>query len=565
MSTQNESVGQFGQKNTASIDTSEKASATGDESFEQQAEPLEPKQDAQMPAREISGWKWVVVIAAIYSSQFLFALDNTIVANVQPVIVNEFDAVDKLSWLSVSFLIGAAGTNLAWGKAYAQFNAKWTYIGCVLFFEIGSAICGAAPTIDAFIIGRAICGVSGAGMYVGLMTLIAVTTTMHERPMYVSGGGLVWGIGTVLGPIVGGAFTDSSATWRWSFYINLCVGAVCAPVYLFMLPNRDPRPGVSLLDRAREMDYVGAVLMVGAFVAGVMAVSFGGVMYPWGSPTIIGLFCCSGVLFFILGLQQAFTIFTTVTRRICPVEFFKSRTVLILFAMTSAGGTAIFLPIYMAPLFFQFTRGDNALESGVRLLPFIMVMIVAVIANGALLSKFGYYMPWYLAGGVFVAVGGGLMYTVGASTSAANVYGYTVIIGIGVGLFAQASFSVAQAVVEPAMIPSAVGFISTAQIFGITIALAIANAIFLNTSKSGIHAILPDVATKVIEQTIAGAKSDFFQNLPAEIRAQVLEVIVNSQAKTYTLVIAAGALAAILSLLLKREKLFVPAGAGGGP
>ncbi|KAF7183034.1 hypothetical protein CNMCM7691_002869 [Aspergillus felis] len=318
-------------------EVSEKATSTGSDAEAQRGGDSVPE-DPKTPPREISGWKWFLVVLAIYSSQFLFALDNTIVANVQPVIVSNFNSVEKLPWVSVAFLIGAAGTNLIWGKVFGQFNGKWTYILSVFVFEVGSAVCGAAPNMNALIIGRAICGVSGSGMYVGLMTLLAATTTIHERPMYVGGGGFIWGVGTVLGPIIGGAFTDSSAGWRWAFYINLCVGAVCAPVYLFLLPNKDPRPGVSLRERANTMDHLGGILTIGAMVTGVMAVSFGGVMYPWDSGRIIGLFCCSGVLFILLGLQQVFTIFTSVTHRVLPVEFFKGRTVLILFATTPAGG-----------------------------------------------------------------------------------------------------------------------------------------------------------------------------------------------------------------------------------
>ncbi|KAI3336419.1 putative MFS drug efflux transporter [Xylariaceae sp. AK1471] len=549
-------------KETDAFKSQENTTLNGHDNQEKQSEndstdPLPEDAHQQPPPRDLPGWKWTLVILAIYSSQFLFALDQTIVANVQPVIVEEFDAVAKLPWLSVGFLIGAAGTNLVWGKVYAQFNVKWTYIACILFFEVGSAICGAAPTIDALIVGRAICGVSGAGMYVGLMTQLAVLTTLQERPVYIGGAGLIWGLGTVLGPIIGGAFTDSSATWRWSFYINLVVGGVFAPVYLFMLPSRAPRPGVSFAERSREIDYLGAILLIGAAVSGVMAVSFGGVLYPWNSSRIIALFVVSGVLFILFGLQQSFLIFTTVARRTLPLEFFKSRTVLILFAMTAAGGTSIFLPIYMTPIYFQFTRGDSALESGVRLLPFILLLVFATISNGIFLSKVGYYMPWYLLGGILIVIGGALMYTVDISTSVSNIYGYTVLIGFGVGLFVQASFSVAQAVVAPELIASSVGFISTGQIFGITFALAIANAVFLNRSEQGIKALLPDTPTSEIQQTVAGARSDLFQSLSPDLRERVLEVIVDASSTTYILVIVAGALVTVLSLLLKREKLFV--------
>jgi MFS family permease len=523
---------------------------------EKQAEVAEEEK----PPRDIDGWRWALVVFAILSSTFLFALDNTIVADIQPVIVTHFQDVSKLSWLSVAFLIGAAATNLVWGKVFGQFNAKWTYIFCVFLFELGSAVCGAAPSMNALIIGRAICGVGGSGMYVGVMTLLAATTTMHERPMYVGGTGLTWGLGTVLGPIIGGAFTDSAAGWRFAFYINLFIGALCAPVYLFMLPNKDPRPGVSFMDRAREMDYVGAVITIGAFVSGVMAVSFGGVTYPWNSGKIIGLFVCSGVLFTLLGIQQVYTIFTTTSRRIFPIEFFKSRTILILFAMTSAGGTAIFIPIYMLPIFFQFTRGDSALEAGVRLLPFILLMIVAVVSNGAILSAYGLYMPWYTAGGILVVIGSALLYTVDANTPIAKVYGYSVLIGFGVGLFAQASFSVAQAIVEPDMIASAVGFITCAQVSGVTIALAIANSVFLNKSQTSIEAILPGTPLAEIQQAIAGAGSDFVKSLSDDKKIEVLTAIVSAMSKTYILAITAGALVTVLSFGMKRERLFIAAG-----
>ncbi|THV48720.1 hypothetical protein BGAL_0231g00030 [Botrytis galanthina] len=516
------------------------------------------------PVRDITGWRWALVVAAILSSSFLFALDNTIVAVVQADIVVTFNDVSKLSWLSVGFLIGAASTNLVWGKIFGQFNAKWTYIISIIIFEAGSALCGGAPNMSALIVGRALCGFGGSGAYVGVMTLLAASTTINERPLYIGGTGMTWGLGTVIGPIIGGAFTDSSAGWRWAFYINLCIGAACAPVYLFLLPNYDPRPGVPLLHRAKEVDYLGGILIIGAFVSGVMAVSFGGVTYPWNSGKIIGLFVCSGILFIIFGIQQVFTIFTTTSRRIFPIEFLKSRTMLILFAMTSAGGTAIFIPIYMIPIFFQFTRNDSALEAGVRLLPFIILMIFAVISNGAILSAYGYYMPWYTAGGVFVLIGGALMFAdVTPDTSIAKIYGFTILIGFGVGLFAQASFSVAQAVVSEELVSSAVGFITCAQVGGVTIALAIANSVFLNGSQEKIQAVLPNLPAAEIQRAIAGAGSEFVKNLTEIQQKEVIQAIVESMSKTYAMVITAGALTIVLSLLMKREKLFMSAAMGG--
>ncbi|PQE14166.1 Major facilitator superfamily domain general substrate transporter protein [Rutstroemia sp. NJR-2017a BVV2] len=514
-------------------------------------------QSAEVPPRNIDGWKWYLTTVAILFSTFLYALDATVVADLQPVIVEEFGKIQDLSWLSVAFLLCATATNLIWGRVYNHFNAKWFYIFHVAIFEIGSAICGAAPSMNVMILGRAVAGIGGSGLYVGCMTLIASTTTITERPLYISCTGFTWGLGIVLGPVIGGAFSESEVGWRWAFYINLFIGAICAPFYIFLIPSKDPRPGASLKERAAEMDYAGIVLQAGALAAFIMAINWGGVTYPWNSGRIIVLFVVSGVLFIILGIQQVWNIFTTVSRRIIPVQFFRSRTVLILFSVTAAGGACSFVPIYMVPIFFQFTRSDGPLDAGVRLLPFIVVMVVFVFINGSLMAKLRYYMPWYLVGGLLVVTGSALMYTITQDSSTSRVYGYTILIGAGVGMFLQASFSVAQAVVDPENIAPAIGFITLAQFVGITIALAIANAILLNASQSKIQMILPDVPAAEIQAAILGARSGLVQSLSSSLKARVLDAIVGTIGTTYILVITGGALTVVLSLVMRREKLFV--------
>lgn len=518
---------------------------------------------AEGSPRDIIGWKWAVASSAMLFSIFLYALDGTIVAVIQATIVNEFDALSDLAWNNVGFLMGATATVMFWGQVYAQFNSKWVYLFNVVVFEAGSAVCGAAPNMDALIVGRCICGVGGAGLYVGVFTLIAATTTMAERPLYVSGTGLTWGLGTVLGPVVGGALEQSAVRWRWAFYINLFIGAACAPAWLFLLPSKDPHRGAAFKDRVKELDYAGIILLVGFLVSLIMAINFGGVTYAWSSSQIIGLFVCASVLFILLAIQQTRTLFVASSRRLLPVQFFREYTVIILFVCTSASAAGVFVPIFFAPLFFQFTRGDGALDAGVRLLPLIIVLVVTISINGALMAKFGYYMPWYLVGGLLCAAGGALMYTVQQDTSQGRVYGYTVVIGVGVGMWIQASFSVAQAIVDPENVPAAIGFITLAQFLGNTTALAIANAVFLNEAEIRVRQLLPNLSPSEIQATISGVTGDFAQNLSANVRAQVVDAIVGSIGKTYILVMTSGALVAALSLALKRKKLFItPAAAG---
>ena len=163
------------------------------------AEKASQQAQEQQSPRDVHGIKWVLAVSSVLASTFLFALDNTIVADIQPAIIERFGEVNKLPWLAVAFLVAAAGTNLVWGKIYGQFDAKFLYLFSVFLFEAGSAICGAANTMNVLIFGRALCGLGGVAMYAGVMTLLSVTTTEHERPMYIGLTGVTWGLGTVLG------------------------------------------------------------------------------------------------------------------------------------------------------------------------------------------------------------------------------------------------------------------------------------------------------------------------------------------------------------------------------
>ncbi|KAL3445794.1 hypothetical protein BJX65DRAFT_296846 [Aspergillus insuetus] len=289
-------------------------------------------------------------------------------------------------------------------------------------------------SMNTLIVGRVLCGIGGSGLYIRM----------------------------VLGPIIGCGLAQSSIGWRWAFYDNLPVGAACAP-------------GAEFMDRAREIDIVGGTLNIGAFVSGTMAIS----------ARIIALFICSGVLLALLAIQ------------LVPVEFSKSRTMLILFVATSAARTATFVSIYMIPLFFQFTRGEDAFETGVRLLPLIVLCILPSSA----------------------------------------------ITGLGGGMYLQTGFSIAQASVARTRVADASSFITCSQVVGSTIALAITNSAFLNEAQDNVVRLLPDIGTREVQTVISGA-SELIKGLTEDLKREVEEGIVT------------GALTLVVSLLMKRERLF---------
>ncbi|EME47191.1 hypothetical protein DOTSEDRAFT_124412 [Dothistroma septosporum NZE10] len=498
------------------------------------------------PPRDIHGIKWTLVVISLISVTFLWGLDGTITADMQVTFVRQFHSIDKLAYNSTAFFLGAAATVLTWGQIYGQLNAKYVFITCIIIFEAGSALCGAAPNIDALIAGRCICGVGGSGMYVGVLTLLSMTTSEKERALYMGFPGITWGIGTVSGPIIGGAFAQGSATWRWGFYINLCVGALFAPVYLLLVPSKDARPGASWRDRLANIDYVGLVLLAGSTTCVILAICFGGLTFPWDSGSMIALWTVGGVLFILFAIQQAKGSFAR--QVVFPVAMMKRPNVLIIFFNETCSATACFLPCYFIPLFFQYIRDESALLAGVHLLPFICFMVSTVMVCGTVVSKTGRWLPWFFYGGALVLTGGALMYTVSPTTSTAKIYGYTILIGSGTGAYIQMPFNACQECVDPALIPAAVGLITWAQLAAPAITLSIANAVFLNTAKNKLATILPPDAPAL--SIVSGVGKDYLQRLKQETREEVVGAIVHSLGKSYVLVITSGALTLVLSVFL---------------
>ncbi|KAL8893787.1 MAG: hypothetical protein Q9192_004924 [Flavoplaca navasiana] len=490
----------------------------------------EKQEEKDVQVRQITGFRWFLFLSSILTGLFIYALDNTIVADIVPVIVNEFNGVENLPWLSVGFMIGGVAMIMPYGKFYNLFNAKWVYIASFVLFQASSALCGGAPNMTAEIIGRVFAGTGGNGMYLGLLTLISVNTTDKERPAWISLSGLVWGMGTVLGPVVGGGF--ELYNWRWDFYINLLFAAILAPIYLFLIPSFDPCPGVSVAGRLTKFDFLGSLLSIGAIVCLIIGINFGGVLYDWNSGPIIALFVISGALFIVFAIQQIFTILTTEDNRLFPVHLVQRKEPILLFIAGASGGAAIYLVLYYIPLYFQFTRGDSAIKAAVRLLPFVFILSAMVLANGFFMAKFGRYTTWYIVGSIVMMIGSVLLSNIDVNTSASAIYGYEVMVAFGAGSFVQASFSVIQTIVTPAEMSYGITLMLVAQLSGLTLGLSVAGAVFLNLATNDLHVILTDVPTQDIQQLVSGTSNALFSSLPDDIRSQALEIIVNALGRT---------------------------------
>jgi hypothetical protein len=198
-------------------------------------------------------------------------------------------------------------------------------------------------------------------------------------------------------------------TWRWAFYINLLFGAVLLPIYLVVIPSNVIAPGVSRHRKLLTMDWVGAALSVVALTTLVMGISFGGTLYAWNSGQLIALLALSGVLWVSFLLQQGFTLATSVDRRVFPIHLLGKKEPALLFTACASAGIVTYPSVYYIPIYFQYTISDNAIRSAVRLLSFICLLVVAIQASGAMMSRVGYYKPWYVAGSIMAFVPGILL------------------------------------------------------------------------------------------------------------------------------------------------------------
>jgi MFS family permease len=513
------------------------------------------------PVRTVHGLHWFLVCASIYAAAFLYGLDTTIAADVQSAVVETYGQVQQLSWLGVGFLLGSVATILPIGNLFERFDIKWNFLAGILLFEVGSAICGAAPTIDALIIGRVIAGIGGSAIYLGALSYFSTLTTPNERGTYIAATGLFWGLGSVLGPVIGGAFSPSAATWRWGFYINLAVAAIFAPVYLTM-PGFEPMPGATRMERVRSLDWLGMVLNAGVWATFTILFTFAGNRWAWNDGAVIALFVVFGTLLLAFILQQAFAIGTTKHNRLFPAHLLASRSQVLLAIATAAATAVMFVPVYFIPVYFVFVHGDSAIQAAIRLLPFLVVSMGVNLTVGTIVPKLPNYAMLYLVSGIFVVAGSAPLYLWTPETPMAQVYGFSILVAFGAGLVIQVGYTLAsmKAVKQntPEDVPHTISLQNVAQIGGGAISLIIAGQVFQSTAVKELTKVLAalNLSQEEIQATVAGTQSTVFERLDAETAAKAIDAITRAMGDVWILVIAAGAVLAVESLVMRWEKLF---------
>ncbi|EXA01913.1 major facilitator superfamily domain-containing protein [Fusarium oxysporum f. sp. albedinis] len=484
-----------------------------------------------------TGVKLALITLALCLAVFVMALDNSIIATAIPRITDAFESLNDVGWYGSAYMLTTAALQLFFGKLYTYGSIKWTFLSAIAIFEVGSLICGVAPDSVTLIVGRAIAGVGGAGIFAGALTILAFSVPLHKRPIYTGLVSGMWGISSVAGPLLGGLFTDK-VSWRWCFYINLPIGAITVVVILFFFPEpvRDIEPATWRV-RFWQLDPIGTGIFMPAIVCLLLALQWGGVDYDWDDSVITSLFMLAAFLLILFVYVQ----YKMDENATVPPRIFKKRTVWAGAFFSFNTGACFLTAMYFLPIWFQAVQGQSPIMSGVRNLPMLLGIVLCAMAAGAAVTAWGYYTPFMIAGSILMAIGFGIITTFEVETSTAKWIGYQLIAGIGVGVGLQQSLIAVQVVCEMVDVPTATALIVFAQTLGGALCVTAGNTVFTNTLINKINEHVPGLDPYFVIATGA-------TNIRSVIREEWLDgvILAYNDALTTSFYVGAGTASATI-------------------
>ncbi len=374
--------------------------------------------------RTLTGRSRTVALGTIALGMLLAALDGTIVATALPTIVGDLGGGTHMSWVVTAYLLAQTAMTAVVGKIGDQFGRKTVFQASVIVFIAGSAVCGLAQGMTWRIVSRAIQGLGAGGLTVTATALIADIIPLRERRKFQGALGAVFGVATVIGPFLGGLFTDH-LSWRWCFYINVPLAILVVVIASRAIPQVPRGPRV-------RIDFEGMAAVTLGASALVLATSWGGTTYAWGSWQIVGLLVVgvAAMVGFVLIELRA-------KEPILPMHLFRSRVFADCCALSVVVGFTMMGSMTFLPTFFQFVEGDSATESGLRMLPLVLGLLLTSVVAGNVVGTTGRYKIFPVVGTLVMALGLVLLSRMDPDTGLWTASAYLFTLGLGIGLSMQ--------------------------------------------------------------------------------------------------------------------------------